>query len=72
MVRVVENVNENVSGDEDGVWGVVTKVPLVVVLVNVNASGYVKAEEEGSHYTMGSIVYGTQIQNYRRARAKYD
>ena len=46
MVRVVGNVNENVSGDGDGVWGVVMKVLLVVVLVNVSANGYVKAEVE--------------------------
>ena len=47
LVRVVVNVNENVSEDGDGVWGVVMKVLLVVALVNVNASGYVKVEVEG-------------------------
>ena len=46
MVRVVGNENVNVSGEGDGVWGVVMKVLLAVVLVSVNANGYVKAEEE--------------------------
>ena len=39
-------MNVNVSEGGDGVWGVAMKVLLVVVQVNVSASGYVKAEVE--------------------------